>query len=161
VVAVDQLLYSCIAHNGSAVHLKPGRSPLVRIARDMFDFELPLLTEPQVQALCLSIVTSDQEAQLEQDGELDFDYVVDGNYRFSVSIFKTVAGICATFMKVPPPRVAAGTSTGGGGDDNCGFRDSDGGTGVPARVRPKPPILVGSGARPIPPDDALPPYFDS
>jgi hypothetical protein len=167
-LSVDQLLQSCVATGATILDLRPGFLPTFTSVGDVYVTPLPALTEEQARILCLSILVSAQEAQLEEDGEIDFDYITPEGERFTVNMVSGPAGVSAVFMKVPNlTRVMAGakaTLMANGdppddGDSLGGMADAEGGLGV--RPRPKVPVLAGGAARPIPPDDALPPYFDS
>jgi hypothetical protein len=159
-VSVDMLLQSCVAAKATILDIRPGMPPQLTAVGDVWLAPMPPLTGEQSRVLCLSIVHNAQEEFLEEDGELDFDYVTPAGDRFTVHMTLEEDGISALFMKVPEPaRVAAGSADGVLEDDRP--REGEGGAGVPVPVRPKSPVLTGSAARPLPPDDELPPYMDS
>jgi hypothetical protein len=167
-LTVDQLLQSCVTAGATIIDIWPGLPPTFTSVGDVHVTPLPALTEEQARILCLSILVSAQEMQLEEDGEIDFDYITLDGERFTVNMVSGETGVSAVCMKVPNlARVMAGAkatlmANGDPPDDGDGLgggADAEGGLGV--RPRPKVPVLTGGAARPIPPDDALPPYFDS
>ena len=100
-VLLDQLLESCVYHEGSDLHLKADSPPLVRIHGDLLAMELDPLTGEEVKWLVFSILSDTQKARFEEELELDFAYEIKGLARFRGNIYQQRGHVGGAFRVIP------------------------------------------------------------
>ena len=100
-VVLDQLLESCVHHDGSDLHLKADSPPLVRIHGDLLPFEIDPLTPDQVRFLCLSVLSDTQRTRFEEEMELDFAYEIKGLARFRGNLYVQRGHVGGAFRVIP------------------------------------------------------------
>ena len=98
---IDKYLKYLVESNGSDLHLKVGRPPLIRVLGDLFPTELPTVTKQQMDNLVLSMLSSHQKKKLEDERELDFSYLVEGLARFRGNVFFQLGELGAVFRAIP------------------------------------------------------------
>jgi twitching motility protein PilT len=99
---IDALLEQMLALDASDLHLSVGTEPAFRIRGSLTPAQgsEPLDAEATRQAL-YSILTSEQQKQLELDRQLDFAYSLPGVARFRVNVFFQRGSLGAAFRLVP------------------------------------------------------------
>jgi twitching motility protein PilT len=86
---VDKLFRICIKHGGSDLHLKVGKSPMIRHKGSIRQMEMPPLTALDMERLCLPMMDNRLREIFYRDGGADFAYVCGENEgRFRVNLFK-------------------------------------------------------------------------
>jgi twitching motility protein PilT len=100
--SIDLLLEQMLELDASDLHLAVGTAPAFRIRGKLTPAEGqgPLDGEATRQAL-YSILTSEQQKQLELDRQLDFAYSLPGIARFRVNVFFQRGSVGAAFRLVP------------------------------------------------------------
>ncbi len=86
---VNKLFRMVMKYEGSDLHLKVGLAPMMRLKGDIRRMEMRPLTQEDMERLLLPTLTPRQRKILDEEGGVDFSYVV-GNEecRFRVSLFK-------------------------------------------------------------------------
>src|SRR5947209_1950674 len=85
----NQLFRMVMKHEASDLHLKVGQPPMMRLRGDIRRMEMRPLTQEDMERLLLPILTAKQRRILDEEGGVDFSYVVGADEgRFRVSLFK-------------------------------------------------------------------------
>jgi twitching motility protein PilT len=87
--AVNQLFRLVMKHEASDLHLKVGQPPMMRLRGDIRRMEMRPLTQEDMERLLLPTLTPKQRKILDEEGGVDFSYVIgadEGRYR--VSLFR-------------------------------------------------------------------------
>src|SRR5258708_5153303 len=100
-VLLDQLLESCVYHEGSDLHVKADSPPLVRIHGDLLSMEMDALTADEVKWLCYSVLSETQRAQFEEEMEFDFAYEIKGVARFRGNVYVQRGNVGGAFRVIP------------------------------------------------------------
>lgn len=98
---IDEYLRYLVEKNGSDLHLKAGRPPLLRIKGELVPSEYPVIGNDEIKELLLPLLTDLQVKKLEDDRELDFSYLVEGLARFRGNIFHQMGYLGAVFRVIP------------------------------------------------------------
>lgn len=98
---IDEYLRYLVEKNGSDLHLKAGRPPLLRIKGELVPSEYPVIGNDEIKELLLPLLTELQVKKLEDDRELDFSYLVEGLARFRGNIFHQMGYLGAVFRVIP------------------------------------------------------------
>jgi twitching motility protein PilT len=87
--AVNQLFRMTMKHEASDLHLKVGQPPMMRLRGDIRRMEMRPLTQEDMERLLLPLLTPKQRKILDEEGGVDFSYVVGQDEgRFRVSFFR-------------------------------------------------------------------------
>jgi twitching motility protein PilT len=97
---IEELLVLCMQRKGSDLHVTVGMVPIIRIDGELIQLqEFPVVT-PRDTAEFVNIMTNDrQQHTLNETGQVDFSYVVEGIGRYRANIFKqrgSYAIVCRT-----------------------------------------------------------------
>ncbi len=98
---IDQYLRDLIRNEGSDLHLKVGRPPLMRIRGDLLPTKLPPLTKNAMDEILLPMLSEGQKKKLVEERELDFSYLIEGIARFRGAIFHQSGFLSAVFRLIP------------------------------------------------------------
>jgi twitching motility protein PilT len=86
---VNKLFRMVMKHQASDLHLKVGLPPMMRLRGDIRRMDMRPLTQQDMERLLLPHLTERQRRILEEEGGVDFSYVVgDEECRFRVSLFR-------------------------------------------------------------------------
>jgi twitching motility protein PilT len=86
---VNKLFRMVMKHEASDLHLKVGQPPMMRLKGDIRRVEMRPLTQEDMERLLLPHLNQRQRKILEEEGGVDFSYVVgQDECRFRVSLFK-------------------------------------------------------------------------
>jgi twitching motility protein PilT len=89
---VDKLFRICVKQQGSDLHLKTGKPPMIRHKGDIRQMDMPVLGPREMEKLLMPMLTEHQIKIFERDGGADFAHVVemeDGKTRrFRVNMLK-------------------------------------------------------------------------
>src|SRR6516165_4923181 len=86
---VNKLFRMVMKHEASDLHLKVGLPPMMRLRGDIRRMEMRPLTQEDMERLLLSQLKEKHRKILEEEGGVDFSYVVgQDECRFRVSLFK-------------------------------------------------------------------------
>src|SRR5436190_8694865 len=87
--AINQLFRLVMKHQASDLHLKVGQPPMMRLKGDIRRMEMRPLTQEDMERLLLPLLLPKHRKILEDEGGVDFSYVVGADEgRFRVSLFK-------------------------------------------------------------------------
>ena len=100
-VTLDQLLESCVANEGSDLHLKADSPPLIRIHGDLLHLDLDPMGASEVRSLCFSILSDVQRIRFDEEWELDFAYEIKDIARFRCNLFMQRGMMGAVFRVIP------------------------------------------------------------
>ncbi len=101
-MTIQQLLDITISRNASDLHLLVGHPPALRLFGDLVAIQgMPVLTEQDVEALLIPILTSDQKDVLVKDWELDFGLEFEKKARFRVNLYRQSRSLAAAFRLIP------------------------------------------------------------
>lgn len=86
---VNKLFRMVMKHEGSDLHLKVGVAPMMRLRGDIRRMDMRPLTQEDMERLLLTQLSPKHRKILEDEGGVDFSYVVgQDECRFRVSLFK-------------------------------------------------------------------------
>src|SRR6266851_1437384 len=86
---VNKLFRMVMKHEASDLHLKVGQPPMMRLRGDIRRMDMRPLTQEDMERLLLSHLNPRQRKILDEEGGVDFSYVVgQDECRFRVSLFK-------------------------------------------------------------------------
>ena len=105
---LDNLLIEASGRLASDVHLHSGASLRVRVRGELCEVPDTKVTQADAERLILPILTSDERALLEAQGELDLSYTVKGLARFRVNVYRQLRGLDATLRRISlkPPTLS-------------------------------------------------------
>lgn len=98
---IDAFLKLGLAQGCSDVHLAVGVPPMLRMNGDLLPIKFRQLSDTELEAYILEILTDSQKERLQAGKDLDFSYVADEGGRFRVNVFRKVTGIGAVFRHIP------------------------------------------------------------
>jgi twitching motility protein PilT len=98
---LDFCLRELERQNGSDLHLKVGRPPLMRIRGDLLPTDTPPLSEDELRSSLYSIMNEKLIKNFEENCEADFSYEIEGLARFRVNIF-IQRGHIGSVMRIIP-----------------------------------------------------------
>ncbi|HEY2353918.1 MAG TPA: type IV pilus twitching motility protein PilT [Gaiellaceae bacterium] len=100
--SIDALLEQMLALNASDLHLTVGSAPAFRVRGSLApSSDAPVLDPETTRQAIYSILTSEQQKQLELDRQIDFAYSLPGIARFRVNAFFQRGSVGAAFRLVP------------------------------------------------------------
>jgi twitching motility protein PilT len=86
---VNKLFRMVMKHQGSDLHLKVGQPPMMRLRGSVRRMDMRPLTQDDMERLLLQHLTERQRRILEEEGGVDFSYVIgQDECRFRVSLFR-------------------------------------------------------------------------
>src|SRR5437868_2670316 len=111
---VNKLFRMVMKHQGSDLHLKVGQPPMMRLKGLIRRMDMRPLTQDDMERLLLPHLTERQRRILEEEGGVDFSYVIgQDECRFRVSLFRQrgrlslvsrrVSSVIPTFEKLYLP----------------------------------------------------------
>lgn len=98
---IDEYLRSLVSQQGSDMHLKVGRPPLMRIKGELIPSGYPVVGKDEMKDLLFPMITDFQAKKLEDERELDFSYLVEGLARFRGNMFHQMGNLGAVFRVIP------------------------------------------------------------
>jgi twitching motility protein PilT len=98
---IDAFLKLGLAQGCSDIHLSVGVPPMLRMNGDLMPIKFRQLSESELEAYILEILTRNQQELLEQGHDLDFSYVAEEGGRFRVNVFRKITGYGAVFRFIP------------------------------------------------------------
>ena len=100
-VELDRLLSELSEQNGSDLHLKVNRPPLMRVAGSLTPTGYEEITPQSMQEAVYALMAPSVRKKFEQNLEADFSYEVPGLARFRVNVFVQRGQIGSVFRLVP------------------------------------------------------------
>lgn len=98
---IDFYLKELIEKDGSDLHLKVGRPPLMRIYGELIPTSHPPLSKKDLEDILLSMLTEMQMNKLEKERDIDFSYLIEGVARFRGNIFYQMGCLGGVFRCIP------------------------------------------------------------
>jgi len=99
---IEEYLRMLVDNDGSDLHLKVGRPPLMRIKGDLFPTEgMPVISKDEIKEILYPMLTKIQIEKLEEEKELDFSYIIEDLARFRGNIFYQMGNLGAVFRVIP------------------------------------------------------------
>jgi twitching motility protein PilT len=95
------VLQRMIQQNGSDLHLKVGRPPVLRVNGDLSSLDVPPLRPEELKALAEQIMTPKQVKDFAEHKEADFAIGVPGIGRFRVNVYQQRGTIAYALRSVP------------------------------------------------------------
>ena len=95
--AITQL----VAREGSDLHIKVGRPPMIRVRGDLVDLDAPPLKPDQLKALAEQIMTPRQVKEFAEMKEADFAIGVPGVGRFRTNVFQQRGTLSFVLRSIP------------------------------------------------------------
>ncbi|HEY7893408.1 MAG TPA: type IV pilus twitching motility protein PilT [Gemmatimonadaceae bacterium] len=95
------VLQRMIQANGSDLHLKVGRPPVLRVNGDLSSLDVPPLRPEELKALAEQIMTPKQVKDFAEHKEADFAIGVPGIGRFRVNVYQQRGTIAYALRSVP------------------------------------------------------------
>ena len=101
-VAMDELLGETVTHNASDLHLTVGSHPAIRVRGKLERLEsYPKLTPQLSRTLLYSILSTEQQKELEIKRQIDVSHSVPGMARFRVNVYFQRRSLGAAFRLIP------------------------------------------------------------
>jgi twitching motility protein PilT len=98
---IDAFLKLGLAQGCSDIHLAVGVPPMLRMNGDLMPIKFRELSDTELEAYILEILSAKQQEMLHQGVDLDFSYVADEGGRFRVNVFRKATGYGAVFRFIP------------------------------------------------------------
>ena len=98
---IDAFLKLGLAQGCSDVHLAVGVPPMLRMTGDLMPIKFRHLSDTELEAYVLEILTASQKETFNAGHDLDFSYVSGDGGRFRVNVFRKVTGVGAVFRYIP------------------------------------------------------------
>jgi pilus retraction protein PilT len=95
------LLHHALEIGASDVHLTAGRPPIFRVDGGLAPMDREALTSAQVRWILYSLLTAQQQAELELERELDLCLTVDKDLRFRMNAYHQKGRIAAALRLIP------------------------------------------------------------
>jgi len=98
---IDAFLKLGLAQGCSDIHLAVGVPPMLRMNGDLLPIKFRQLSDTELEAYILEILTVKQKEVLQGGHDLDFSYVAGEGGRFRVNVFRKATGYGAVFRYIP------------------------------------------------------------
>jgi twitching motility protein PilT len=100
--AIDDLLGETVSHNASDLHLTVGSPPCIRVRGKLVRLEdYPKITPQVARTLFYSIMSTEQQKELEVKRQIDLSHAVPGLARFRVNVYFQRRSLGAAFRLIP------------------------------------------------------------
>jgi twitching motility protein PilT len=100
-VNLDEILVEMVEREGSDLHIKSGRPPLMRISGELLPTEHDPVSAEEIHKTLLSIMDEKTKATLEEYRDVDFSYEIADKGRFRVNAFFQRANVGAVLRYIP------------------------------------------------------------
>jgi len=100
---VNKLFRQLIKFEGSDLHLKVGKPPILRIKGTLRELQMDILTKEKMEQLCFAMMDDRAKRIFDVDGGADFAHVVDyegEDWRFRVNLFIQMGHVGMVSRKV-------------------------------------------------------------
>ena len=98
---IENLLRQCVACHASDLHVSSGVPATLRIKGDLRPVSDTFLTNDDIHAALMRIMSSAQQTQFKERLECDFSFEVPRLSRFRVNVFLQARGVSAVFRVIP------------------------------------------------------------
>ncbi|MFN2469349.1 MAG: type IV pilus twitching motility protein PilT [Gaiellaceae bacterium] len=101
-ISIDELLAEVVARHASDLHLTVGSPPIVRVRGQLEQLEnFPKLNAAMTRLILYSIMSTEQQKQLEVKRQIDMSHAVPGLARFRVNVYFQRRSLGAAFRLIP------------------------------------------------------------
>jgi len=100
---VNKLFRQLIKFEGSDLHLKVGRPPILRIKGTLRELQMDILTKERMEQLCFAMMSKREKDIFDRDGGADFAHIVEYEgkpWRFRVNLFIQMGHVGMVSRKV-------------------------------------------------------------
>lgn len=98
---IDAIFRMVLQEGASDLHMVTGARPMLRVQGEIRPVEYDELTEELAGALLHEILSPEQKAELEREGDVDFAYEVPDVVRLRCNVYRQMNGIAACFRLLP------------------------------------------------------------
>jgi twitching motility protein PilT len=100
--AIEGVLRDAVARGASDVHVHAGHPIRIRVAGELTESDGPALAADASEALLLGALDPEARSTLEECGEVDFSYALEGVGRFRANVYREQRGLDGVFRFIPP-----------------------------------------------------------
>ncbi len=100
-VTIQELMDTCIEHNGSDIHISVGARPVIRQNTHLMFVETDPLTKDDTEKMMEAITSEDIKTEFKQKGSGDFSLQYRDNTRFRVSVYKQKGNTTLALRRIP------------------------------------------------------------
>ena len=98
---IKKLLLEMVEKNASDLHLKAGYTPIFRIDGELRHTEYDKYSSEDIEKLCYSFLTADQQQIFENEWELDFAIELENVARYRINLYRQRGNIAAAIRMLP------------------------------------------------------------
>jgi twitching motility protein PilT len=98
---IGTLFDRLLERGGSDLHLTPEYPPMFRVRGELVADAGRALTTAQIEAMLMTLVTPEQRAHFESNGDLDFAHAHGSRARFRANYLRKLTGVGAVFRAIP------------------------------------------------------------
>ena len=98
---INELLSLTQNRAGSDLHLSSGNPPMMRVDGEIRPLDPDHLTGEAIESMVYPIMTEEQRARFESEGEVDFSFEFNAESRFRVNVFTNRQGAAVVFRAIP------------------------------------------------------------
>lgn len=98
---LNEILMMACEQKASDIHLTVGRPPSFRVDGALNPAKLEVLTGQNMESLIQPILSERHKEELEETGQTDFAYAMDGVGRFRVNVFRQKGNLAAVMRILP------------------------------------------------------------
>ncbi len=101
-VSMEDLLRIVVEVGATDLHISAGNPPRIRVNGRLIKIEkMPVLTPPDTQRLCYSVMNDMQKKIFEERNEVDFSFGIKGLSRFRANVFMQRNSVAGAFRRIP------------------------------------------------------------
>jgi twitching motility protein PilT len=97
----DQLIATALCMKASDLHLSAGEVPIVRIDGDMQRLDLPVVSDEELRAMLMPLLTRGQGDTLQEFNDCDLSLQSQSGVRVRLNIFRHVRGVGCSVRIIP------------------------------------------------------------
>ena len=93
-MTINDLIKFAVSNNASDLHLSGGELPMMRIAGQLREVDVPPMTEEQVKGLIYQTLSEENKKLYEKEWDVDYSYNLEGIARCRANAFMGTRGPC-------------------------------------------------------------------
>ncbi|HPD18826.1 MAG TPA: type IV pili twitching motility protein PilT, partial [Candidatus Goldiibacteriota bacterium] len=98
---IRDLLLLMIEKRASDLHLKEGKSPMLRIDGKLAPLDMDILSNSELKEMIYSILDEKQRKKFEETNEMDMAYNLEGVARYRANVFKQMGKLEIVMRAIP------------------------------------------------------------